>query len=121
MRNFTTACGIVAYMWSYYLVFIIYNPNCALSLSDLLWNNAKFQFGAEQQNAFFTLKERLSQKPVLHIFKQGWLLELHTDASSHGLGAVLLQKPKIHYISKKKNVTPARNMLQLQTGSFGSS
>lgn len=55
------------------------------------------------------LKEILSQKSVLHLFRQGSTVELHIDAISHGfgLGAVLLQKANdekfhpIHYMSKK--------------------
>lgn len=47
----------------------------------------------------------MSTSPVLHIFKPGAALELHTDASNHGFGAVLLQRSdngQLHYMSKKK-------------------
>ncbi|GFU53611.1 integrase catalytic domain-containing protein [Trichonephila clavipes] len=53
-------------------------------LSDLLRDNAVFHFGPEQQLAFQTLRQKLSENPVLHIFKQGAKLELHTDASKFG-------------------------------------
>lgn len=78
-------------------------------LSDILRDNVKFKFGPEQREAFNKLKQALSRNPVLHIFKQGQELELHTDASSQGFGAVLLQKDEentlhpIHYMSKKTN------------------
>ncbi|GFW10591.1 transposon Tf2-9 polyprotein [Trichonephila clavipes] len=48
--------------------------------------------------------------PVLHVFQQGYPLELHTDASSLGFGAVLLKKSDdglfhpIHYFSRKTTV-----------------
>ncbi|GFT71756.1 retrovirus-related Pol polyprotein from transposon 17.6 [Trichonephila clavipes] len=79
----------------------------AKPLSDLLRDNAVFHFGPEQQIAFQTLREKLSENPVLHIFKQGAKLELHTDASKFGYGAILLQQlddNKLHpvpYFSKK--------------------
>ncbi|GBM33150.1 Retrovirus-related Pol polyprotein from transposon 17.6 [Araneus ventricosus] len=78
----------------------------AKSLSDMLHNGVEFEFGPMHRQAFDRLKE-LCQSPVLHIFQQGKLLELHTDASSHGFGAVLLQCSddgqlhRIHYMSMK--------------------
>ncbi|GFS75332.1 retrovirus-related Pol polyprotein from transposon 17.6 [Trichonephila clavipes] len=53
-------------------------------LGDLLRDNAVFHFGPEQQLAFQTLRQKLSENLVLHIFKQGAKLELHTDASKFG-------------------------------------
>ncbi|GFV23799.1 retrovirus-related Pol polyprotein from transposon 17.6 [Trichonephila clavipes] len=60
--------------------------------------------------SFQELKNILSENPALHVFQQGYPLELHTDASSLGLGAVLLQKSDdglfhpIHYFSRKTTV-----------------
>ncbi|GFU29072.1 retrovirus-related Pol polyprotein from transposon 17.6 [Trichonephila clavipes] len=62
--------------------------------------------------SFQELKNILSENPVLHVFQQGYPLELHTDASSLGFGAVLLQKSddglfhplSIHYFSRKTTV-----------------
>ncbi|GFS61121.1 transposon Tf2-9 polyprotein [Trichonephila clavipes] len=60
--------------------------------------------------SFQELKSILSENPVLHVFQQGYPLELHTDASSLGFGAVLLQKSDdglfhpIHYFSRKTTV-----------------
>ncbi|GBM53176.1 Retrovirus-related Pol polyprotein from transposon 17.6 [Araneus ventricosus] len=79
----------------------------AKSLSDMLHNGVEFEFGPMHRQAFDRLKELLCQSPVLHIFQQGKPLELHTDASSHGFGAVLLQCSddgqlhRIHYMSMK--------------------
>ncbi|GFT22413.1 hypothetical protein TNCV_3273851 [Trichonephila clavipes] len=50
------------------------------------------------------------ENPVLHVFQQGYPLELQTDASSLSFGAVLLQKSDdglfhpIHYFSRKTAV-----------------
>ncbi|GBM73823.1 hypothetical protein AVEN_80252-1 [Araneus ventricosus] len=73
----------------------------------MLRNGAEFEFGPMQRQAFDRLKELLCQSPVLHIFQQGKPIELHTDASTHGFGAVLLQRSDdgelhpIHYMSKR--------------------
>ncbi|GFY17690.1 retrovirus-related Pol polyprotein from transposon 17.6 [Trichonephila clavipes] len=64
----------------------------ARPLSDLLRDNVKFKFGPTEIASFQELKNILSENPVLHVFQQGYPLELHTDASSLGFGAVLLQK-----------------------------
>lgn len=86
----------------------------ARPLSDLLKAENKFNFGPLQKEAFHTLKERLANQPVLHIFKRGSKLELHTDASSHGFGAVLLQQAEdgtlhpIHYMSRKTTPTQSK-------------
>lgn len=91
----------------YFRKFIPNYAQIAKPLSDLLRNNTPFKFGPEQVNAFQHLKTALSKDPVLHIYKQGAPLELHTDASSLGFGAVLLQKSDdgcfhpIHYMSRK--------------------
>ncbi|GBM25789.1 Retrovirus-related Pol polyprotein from transposon 17.6 [Araneus ventricosus] len=61
-------------------------------LSDLLRDNTEFYFGSEQKSAFQTLKQKLSVNPVLHFFKQGSKLELHTDASKFDYGAILFQQ-----------------------------
>ncbi|GFV06016.1 transposon Tf2-9 polyprotein [Trichonephila clavipes] len=76
-------------------------------LRDLLRDNSVFHFGPEQQLAFQTLRQKLSENPVLHTFKQGAKLELYIDASKFGYGAILLQQSdnsKLHpvrYFSKK--------------------
>jgi len=94
---------------SYFRKFIPGYSNIAKPLSDLLRDNVKFQFKEEQEQAFQTLKDCLSSEPVLQIFRQGAPLEVHTDASSHGFGAVLLQEDDegvlhpVHYMSKKTN------------------
>ncbi|GBO30486.1 Retrovirus-related Pol polyprotein from transposon 17.6 [Araneus ventricosus] len=85
-------------------------PNYALiakPFTDLLRDNTEFHFGSEQKSAFQILKQKLSENPVLHIFKQGAKLELHNDASKFGYGAILFQQSDdnkfhpIHYMSKK--------------------
>ncbi|GFY36254.1 retrovirus-related Pol polyprotein from transposon 17.6 [Trichonephila clavipes] len=71
-----------------------YIPSYAMiarPLSDLLRGTNPFEFGHAQEIAFQNLKNALSSEPVLHPFKEGAKLELHTDACKLGLDAVLLQ------------------------------
>ncbi|GFT28455.1 transposon Tf2-8 polyprotein [Trichonephila clavipes] len=88
----------------------LFIPNCARIASDLLRDNVKFKSGPTEIASFQELKNILSENPVLHVFQQGYPLELHTDASSLGFGAVLLQKSDdglfhpIHYFSRKTTV-----------------
>ncbi|GFX05507.1 transposon Tf2-9 polyprotein [Trichonephila clavipes] len=99
---------------SYFRKFIPNYARIARSLSDLLRDNVKFKFGPTEIASFQELKNILSENPVLHVFQQGYPLELHTDASSLGFGAVLLQKSddglfhplslSIHYFSRKPTV-----------------
>ncbi|GFU45146.1 retrovirus-related Pol polyprotein from transposon 17.6 [Trichonephila clavipes] len=89
---------------SYFRKFIPNYARIARPLSDLLRDNVKF--GPTEIASFQKLKNILSENPVLHVFQQGYPLELHTDAISLGFGAVLLQKSDglfhpIHYFSRK--------------------
>ncbi|GFX97025.1 retrovirus-related Pol polyprotein from transposon 17.6 [Trichonephila clavipes] len=95
---------------SYFRKFIPNYARIARPLSDLPRDNVKFKFGPTEIASFQELKNILSENPVLHVFQQGYPLELHTDASSLGFGAVLLQKSDdglfhpIHYFSRKTTV-----------------
>jgi len=61
-------------------------------LTRLTKKNVDFSWREEQANAFRMLKDELTRPPVLGMFEQKAVVtELHTDASSVGLGAMLLQ------------------------------
>ncbi|GBM30960.1 Retrovirus-related Pol polyprotein from transposon 17.6, partial [Araneus ventricosus] len=91
----------------YFRKFIQNYALVAKPLSDLLRDNTEFYFGPQQKSALQSLKQKLSENPVLHIFKQGAKLELHTDASKFLLCAILFQQSDdnkfhpIHYMSRK--------------------
>ncbi|GFW00979.1 retrovirus-related Pol polyprotein from transposon 17.6 [Trichonephila clavipes] len=82
---------------SYFRKFIQNYARIARPLSDLLRDNVKFKFGPTEIASFQELKIIRSENPVLHVFQQGYPSELHTDASSLGFGAVLLQKSDDDY------------------------
>lgn len=64
----------------------------ARPLSNLLKKDVKFMFGAQQKASFNQLKQAMTKKPVLAIFKYGAETELHTDASKYALAGILLQR-----------------------------
>ncbi|GBN16854.1 Transposon Tf2-8 polyprotein [Araneus ventricosus] len=82
----------------------------AKALRDIFRYNVVFNFGTEGKSAFKTVKQKISENPVLNIFKKGAKLELHTDASKFGYGAILFKQSDdnkfhlIHYISKKTSL-----------------
>lgn len=92
----------------YFRKFIENYATIAKPLSDVLRNEKVFVFKEEQRAAFGALKQRLMVNPVLKIYDPEAETELHTDASKHGFGAVLLQRDNddqqlhpVHYMSLK--------------------
>lgn len=64
----------------------------ATPLTDLLGKTRKFEWTEAQENSFVTLKQKLLERPTLRMYNpKASRTELHTDASSVGLGAILLQ------------------------------
>jgi len=75
-----------------------------------------------ERNAFLELITALSNPPDLSIFNPHYETELHTGASSHGFGAVLLQKQldkKLHpvfFYSRKATAAESRyHSFELET------
>lgn len=89
-----------------------YIPNSAIILDplhNLLRKNQKFIWTDECQKAFEMVKNLLCTQPVLEIFDQDLAINIYTDASLEGVGAILKQtqldgkeKP-VAYFSKKLN------------------
>jgi Reverse transcriptase (RNA-dependent DNA polymerase). len=76
----------------YFRKFVLGYAKIARPLSNLLRKNVKFDFGEEEKRAFVALKNKLITLPILQLYKQDAETELHTDASKHGFGAILMQK-----------------------------
>lgn len=64
----------------------------AKPIYDLLRKDAVFRFEEQEIEAFNFLKKLLSDSPILGIYSPEDETELHCDASSHGYGAILLQR-----------------------------
>lgn len=89
-----------------------YIPKSSLILDplhNLLRKNQKFIWTEECQKSFQKIKDLLCSQPILEIYDQNLPINIYTDASLQGLGAVLKQtqpngkdKP-VAYFSKKLN------------------
>lgn len=63
-------------------------------LQNLLKKSVAFNFDDSCRKAFGELKKELTSYPVLSVYNPAVETQLHTDACSLGLGAILLQKQK---------------------------
>ncbi|UYV78619.1 hypothetical protein LAZ67_16002183, partial [Cordylochernes scorpioides] len=84
LRSFLGLC-------SYYRRFIENFADKARSLHDLPKTVKQFYWDAAQEKAFEVLKTVPISEPVLGHFDESADTHLHTGASGHGIGAVLLQ------------------------------
>lgn len=64
----------------------------ARPLTGLLRKDAEWHWGPEQLKAFETIKSVLIQRPLLALYDPKRETQVHTDASKHGIGGILLQK-----------------------------
>ncbi|GFT04917.1 transposon Tf2-9 polyprotein [Trichonephila clavipes] len=64
----------------------------ALPLTDLLRKGTPFEWTSESQEAFDDIKKAILNPPVLALPDPNAELQITTDASSRGIGAVLEQK-----------------------------
>ena len=89
---------------SYYRRYISQFAQIAAPLHQLTCKNSIFQWSSACQESFDTLKSKLMTPPTLaypHTHTQSGPFVLHTDASSHGVGAVLEQDGRvIAYVSR---------------------
>ena len=78
-------------MLTYFGKFIPNLSHIALLLQTLLEKNVEWYWQAEQANSFRSLKELITTAPVSKYFNPSKPTKLSVDASSKGLGAVLIQ------------------------------
>ena len=79
----------------YYRRFVKGFPIIASLLTKLLRKGVKFEWSDKCQNSFEQLKEMLVEAPVLTQPTSGKEYTLYSDASSIGLGCVLIQDVKV--------------------------
>ncbi|CAH2227286.1 jg27653, partial [Pararge aegeria aegeria] len=96
---------------SYFRKFIEHFATIARPLTDLTKQNNPWKWEQPQRAAFKTLKEKLTQRPILAIYNTAYITELHCDASKVGLGGILFQKESpnsclkpVAYFSRKTTI-----------------
>lgn len=83
-------------------------------ITQLTSNNQKWEWGYKQEAARNYVIQCLTSKPLLSIYNPDLPTELHTDASSLGYGAILLQKDNnnvnkvVAYFSKRTSSIESR-------------
>ncbi|GFT99787.1 retrovirus-related Pol polyprotein from transposon 17.6 [Trichonephila clavipes] len=86
----------------------------ALPLMNLLRKDTPFEWTSETQEAFDYIKETILNPPVLALPDPNAKLQITTDASSRGIGAVLEQRypnfevKPLYYFSKKLNPSQSK-------------
>ncbi|GFU03958.1 transposon Tf2-9 polyprotein [Trichonephila clavipes] len=78
---------------NFYRTYIKNFAKRALPLTNLLRKDTPFEWTSETQEAFEDIKEAILNPPVLALPDPNAELQITTDASSRGIGAVLEQKP----------------------------
>lgn len=82
--------GLVGYFRKFIKNFAI----LAHPLNKLLKKDVTWIWTNEQEQSFETLKNKLTDRPILAIYDPAAETELHTDASKVGIGGILLQRPR---------------------------
>nr|GEY29058.1 reverse transcriptase domain-containing protein [Tanacetum cinerariifolium] len=82
----------------YYRRFIEGLSKIAKPMTKLTQKKVKFEWGDKQEAAFQLLKQRLCSAPILALPEGSKDFIIYCDASIKGLGAVLMQREKRHYL-----------------------
>ncbi|GJV62510.1 putative nucleotidyltransferase, ribonuclease H [Tanacetum coccineum] len=89
---------------SYYRRFIINLSNIAKPPYFIDSEKQKYEWGVEYEEAFQTLKSNLCDAPILLLPDGVKDFVVYCDASNQGLGCVLMQRGKRHYLYGAKSV-----------------
>jgi len=87
---------------SFYRRFVKDFSTIASPLNDVVKKNLEFKWESQQEKPFNTLKEKLTNAPILALPKFSKSFELECDVFNVGIGVVLLQEGHpIAYFSEK--------------------
>ncbi|GJT21543.1 putative reverse transcriptase domain-containing protein [Tanacetum coccineum] len=87
----------------YYRRFTANFSKIAKPLTSLTQKNKKYEWGVEHEEAFQTLKSNLCDAPILSLPDGVEDFVVYYDASNQGLGCVLMQRGKRHYLYGTKS------------------
>ncbi|CAB4025773.1 Transposon Ty3-G Gag-Pol poly, partial [Paramuricea clavata] len=85
-----------------------------IPIRELLVKNTAWTWGPPQQDAFDKIKKALTSAPILTLYDPNKATKIAADASSYGLGAVVLQEEEpdtwkpVSFISRSMTTTEAR-------------
>ena len=106
---------------NFYRKFIPNPTNLLEPLHNLLRKDVPFFWSDDCQNSFDKVKEYLTSKPILAIFDRDEPINLYTDASGVGIGAVLKQiqddgseKPVAFFSKKLSNVQKRKKAIYIE-------
>ncbi|ESK81919.1 reverse transcriptase [Moniliophthora roreri MCA 2997] len=83
--------GVVSFA-NFYRQFIKDFSKIAHPLNDLTKKDCCWEWGTRQCQAFETLKEAFTKKPILVMWDPAWPTRLEVDASGYATGGVILQQ-----------------------------
>ncbi|GKB70836.1 putative reverse transcriptase domain-containing protein [Tanacetum coccineum] len=92
--------GLARYYWHFIKNF----SKIAKPLTSLTQKNQKYEWDEKEEEAFQTLKNKLCDAPILSLPNEIEDFVVYYDASSQGLGCVLMQRGKRHYLYGTKSV-----------------
>ena len=101
-------------MLTYQGKFIPNLSHVASPLRTLLEKNVEWHWQPEQEKSFLSLKELITTAPVLKYFDPSKHIKLSVDASSKGLGAVLLQENHPVAYASRALTTCQQNCAQIE-------
>ncbi|GKB53848.1 putative reverse transcriptase domain-containing protein, partial [Tanacetum coccineum] len=70
----------------------------AKSMTKLTQKEVKFDWGDKQEAVFQLIKQKLCSAPILALLERSKDFIVYSDASIKGLGAMLMQREKRHYM-----------------------
>ncbi|XP_021754616.1 uncharacterized protein LOC110719943 [Chenopodium quinoa] len=93
----------------YYRRFIKDYSKIARPMTNLMKKECKFIWSPECEEAFQTLKEKLTTAPVLALPDESKEYEVYSDASKFGLGCVLMQARRVIAYASRQLKTYEQN------------
>ncbi|KAI3810130.1 hypothetical protein L1987_19740 [Smallanthus sonchifolius] len=102
IRSFVELAG-------YYRRFIQDFSRIAVPLTSLTHKSVKYEWGPKQFEAFKTLKQKLTQAPILALLDGNEGFSVYGDASHIGFGCVLMQGSKVIAYASRQLKTHEKN------------